>query len=113
MSPIMFLSLLVAPIASQPNAGAMVYQTAQGMVYATSTNQLPTVNDSGGAVVSNPAQVGNTGILLNIPQTPTVHLASGTEQTQPQTPQFITIPVPVSLANSQVSTFFGLLSIFE
>ena len=68
----------------------MVYQTPQGIVYAPP----PPVGTSGDGAG------GGNSILLNIPQTPTMQLS--TDQPTTQTPQYITIPVPVSLANSQV-----------
>ena len=70
------------------HTGTVMYQTPQGVVYATPTTA---------ALSALPE-----GYILNLPQTPTA-ISLGQGQTDASGQQYITIPVPVSLASAQVN----------
>lgn len=74
------------PVAMVTAAGTVVYQTPQGLMYASAPSSL-------GAGIPE-------GYVLNLPQTPTL-VPQNTEQAGGATQQYITIPVPVSLAAGQ------------
>ncbi|XP_013404557.1 serum response factor isoform X4 [Lingula anatina] len=87
------LSVMSGNTTSSSNVtpGTVMYQTPQGVVYATPTTiQLSALAEG--------------GYVLNQPQTPTaITLAQDQHNgTQNAAQQYITIPVPVSLTNSQL-----------